>query len=971
MSRKESGCYTPAVKFRTPLSLLLLAILLSNPPVFAQTLRSWEKAGHIRTQRFDIFYAASLAREAERLAGFADQVLARQELLLGIKAPWKRLPILLSDRSRFLDGYFTAFPSNRISIQLAKAKVSDEFSSLADELKTVFVHELSHAITMNTRSPFWSALSWLMGDFLVPAGWIVPKMFSEGTAVWLESMDWTDLDNDQAAAGERQPGRLNDPAALWPVYSDLVLGVARGPWEASGLAEFPGSGSLPYLYGALFVDYLAGRFGQEIIGALWRESGRGSIPNGFDGTLLSKGAFETISGESLSDLWRDFLRSLETVEQGSAAGGSRADSLAFVSDSLVAGRIGPYCATGTSLFYLDLERWGLYQLPIGTGGPAKRLFAADPYLEYIRLSPEGDKLLLDWARSDGKGELKPAQYEYDLALRRLKFAGPREEAPYAEAFDNRIFAETTPFLHRPQLDVSRGFSYGLIRIGALTLPARVDTEGSMEVLASPIESVSALFLLLNSRGAKDKSAIALELPRTGSTPGLALLVEEGEGWNLWIQESAFPGGLEQPMFVDSKRLVFRSRGLEGRQSLKLLNLESEFLADHGRYVEASWIPLRSYREKLGQKEGPQNPAQIQKPSFTPMGERLFPLALETSGYPYGDLNSLGVQLRGMDISERLAWAASAGWHFGAAMPEASLSFSLSPDTSLLRLSAQDSYGEGATGKGYYRLMGLGLGYEYRLRLLPLQRMLWTALSANFAGMDAQPEPQSYFFPDLGYLSLGAGIQFGYSDQYSQPYFPFDPQGLQAFLGGDYEELPGLAKGFSLSGRFKLSLPHPALQLSLFGAYGLQEELVFSPAGRFFRYSGALYPSALPAPYPYYAEYASLDSRSPWYGYGELSLRLFSIKPWKRLGALKMPWLPSWTIGGLSMRGGLRAAALAIGSSLAFPSSAFLSLELQLALLAGLAAEGRLVLGFEAAWAFDTLLSGGDPFHAGFSLGIRL
>ena len=137
MSRKESGCYTPAVKFRTPLSLLLLAILLSNPPVFAQTLRSWEKAGHIRTQRFDIFYAASLAREAERLAGFADQVLARQELLLGIKAPWKRLPILLSDRSRFLDGYFTAFPSNRISIQLAKAKVSDEFSSLADELKKI------------------------------------------------------------------------------------------------------------------------------------------------------------------------------------------------------------------------------------------------------------------------------------------------------------------------------------------------------------------------------------------------------------------------------------------------------------------------------------------------------------------------------------------------------------------------------------------------------------------------------------------------------------------------------------------------------------------------------------------------------------------------------------------------------------------------------------------------------------------
>jgi hypothetical protein len=959
------------VKLRTSL-FLLLVLLISPPPALAQALRSWEKAGHIRTGRFDIFYSSSLAREAERLSGLADQILERQESILGIKAPWMRLPVLLSDRSASLDGYFTAFPSNRISIQLAKAKVSDEFSSYADEVETVFIHELSHAITMNARSPFWAALSWIMGDFLVPPGWIVPKMFSEGTAVWLESMDWTSLTGDIALAGERLPGRLNDPAFLWPAYDDIGRSAFRGPWEVSGLAEYPGSGSLPYLYGALFVDYLAGRFGPEIIGALWRESSKGSLANGFDGTLLSKGGLEKISGKRLPDLWQDFLKSLETVESRAPGENPGTAVQSFVSEPFLSGRIGAYCAAGTDLYYLDLERWGLYRLPIGTGGPAKRLFAADPYLERISLSPGGDQLLLDWVRSDGKGELKPALYAYDLARDKLEFAGPREEAPYAEAADNQSSSKSKPFLYHEQADGIEGYRYGLVRIGTRSLPARTGTDGSMEVLGSRIESVSSLFLTRNGKAPKDGLSIAMEIPRLGSVPGLALLAESKGEWKLWIQDSAFPGGLEQPLPIDSRRLVFKSRDLEGRQSLKILELESEFLNSSGKYTEASWIPLQSYRRNGGETywQG-NNPSQIRETSFPTMGEKLFPLVLETSRYPYADLDSLGILLQGMDITERLAWTASAGWHFGAAMPETAFSLSLNPDTKRLGLSARDYYGEDAGGAGYYRIMGLGLDYEYYLRLLPLQRALRTALSAQLAGLDAKPELRSYFSPDLDYLSLGASLRLGYSDQYSQPSFPFDPKGGQAFLGADYEDVPGLAKAISLSGRLRVSFLRPALQLSLHGAYSLQKPLVFSPAGRFFEYSGDLYPSALAASFPYYAEYAGLDSRSPWYGFGELSLRLFSLKPWRFLGIVKMPWLPSWTLGGLSLRGGLRTAALSIGPSLAFPSSAFVNLEMQLALLAGLAAEGRLVLDLEAAWAFDALLAGGEPLSAGFSLGIRL
>ncbi len=978
MSRHGLGCYTPSVKPRILLNLFIVVLVFSGSPGFSQSLRSWEKAGHLRTQRFDIFYAPSLAEEAQRLASFADEALLRQEQILGIKAPWKRLPVLLSDREYYLNGYFTAFPSNRISIQLAKAKISDELSSLADELKTLFVHELTHAITMNARSPFWSALSWLMGDFIVPPGWIVPKMFSEGTAVWMESMDWTDSGEGSAAGQARLPGRFNDPAALAPVYKDISLGAARSPWEVSGLAEFPGSGSLPYLYGALFVDYLAGRFGPEVIGALWSESGKGSIPKGFDGTLLSKGLFETISGVKLEALWQDFLASLESVESGIVDDSKNGTAESLEPLPLISGRIGPYCAAGSSIYYLDLERWGVYQLSLRTGAPAKRLFAADPYIEYLRLSPERDALLVDWVRSDGRGELQPALYRYDLVHGRLDLVGMREEPPYAEAALNLSTKQKAPFLYRTDGEGFKDFSYGLIRIGALTLPARVDREGSMEILESPIESVSSLSLGHNNGTAENTTIIALGLPQSGKALGLALLIGDEAAWTLWIQDTVFPGGTEDPAIIDSSRLVFKSSNLDGRQSLQLREMDKAFLDSQGHSVTVSWIPLQRYREGLGlgaetEKglESKQDPALQSIQAIQTMREERFPLALETSRYPYADRNSLGIQIQGMDITERLAWAASAGWHFGASMPEASLSFSLSPDTRLLELSARDSYSPGALGKGFYRVMGLGVDYEYYLRLLPLQRLLWTGISGSIAGMDDQPTLQKYFAPDLDYLSMGTSLQLGYSDQYSLPFFPFDPKGVQASLAVDYESLSSLADGASFSGRFKLSFPRPALQLSLFGAYSLDDQLVFAPAGRFFLQSSDLYPSALAAPYPYYTEYARLDSRSSWYGFGELLVRFFSVSPWKALGVLRMPWLPAWTIGSLGLSGGFRAAALSLGSTLAFPSSAFLSLEIQLALLAGLAAEGRLVLDIEAAWAFDSLLSDGDRLHIGLALGMRI
>jgi hypothetical protein len=74
---------------------------------------------------------------------------------------------------------------------------------------------------------------------------------------------------------------------------------------------------------------------------------------------------------------------------------------------------------------------------------------------------------------------------------------------------------------------------------------------------------------------------------------------------------------------------------------------------------------------------------------------------------------------------------------------------------------------------------------------------------------------------------------------------------------------------------------------------------------------------------------------------------------------------------MSLWTGFRAAALESGGTLVLPSSAFAQVEFDIAILAGLAAEGHVSARVEGAWAFSPSMAGGNAFHFDFSLGAAL
>ncbi|MCE1197183.1 hypothetical protein LWX53_11885, partial [bacterium] len=169
-----------------PLLAALALILAAAPPAQGQAALGLRALRGLRTERFDIYFPPSLEAEGRRLASFADAVYADLEAFFSpaaggsgsgspawkIDIPGGRIPVLLSEASYSLNGYFTAYPSNRIVIYAKGADPRDSLTSMDDELRSVFVHELTHLVTLNARSPFWSFLARAIGDTVAPPAWI-------------------------------------------------------------------------------------------------------------------------------------------------------------------------------------------------------------------------------------------------------------------------------------------------------------------------------------------------------------------------------------------------------------------------------------------------------------------------------------------------------------------------------------------------------------------------------------------------------------------------------------------------------------------------------------------------------------------------------------------------------------------------------------------------------------------------------
>jgi len=234
----------------------IILFLLFAFPLYAQLFRPFQSFRVIKTEKFDIIYPSESENTARLLSGYADSIYNEISEILDIRVPG-RIPVTFAPNTDLFNGYYRPVPSP--GIVLYDTAMDLEWTTFEDNLKGLFLHELVHAITLSTRSPFMNAIRTAFGNWATPSLWTSPLFMTEGATISFESLTGF--------------GRANDPLTKHVLRQAIHENKFLTPFQASGVYDGPGQNGVFYEYGGLFSAWLQNVYGMEKYAQLWRAMG--------------------------------------------------------------------------------------------------------------------------------------------------------------------------------------------------------------------------------------------------------------------------------------------------------------------------------------------------------------------------------------------------------------------------------------------------------------------------------------------------------------------------------------------------------------------------------------------------------------------------------------------------------------------------------------------------------------------------
>ncbi|MDY6968049.1 MAG: hypothetical protein SVR08_05275 [Spirochaetota bacterium] len=204
----------------------------------------------ITTEHFYIHFHQGLEQEAKKLTVIAERVHNRLKDLIKWE-PYSRTDVILVDNMDMANGFAMPLPDNRIQIYLSRPRPGGVLSNFDNWLENVFTHEYTHILNIDTVNGFAWGMRLVFGRLYFPNVFL-PIWLLEGNAVYHES---------SYSSSGRNNSTYTDMVMRMEVFSDNIKSIS----EAS---HFPRSwplGSVPYLYGGLFVDFLERKYGKGTI----------------------------------------------------------------------------------------------------------------------------------------------------------------------------------------------------------------------------------------------------------------------------------------------------------------------------------------------------------------------------------------------------------------------------------------------------------------------------------------------------------------------------------------------------------------------------------------------------------------------------------------------------------------------------------------------------------------------------------
>jgi hypothetical protein len=240
------------------------------------------------TTHFIVTFEVGLEDYARRAATRAEAAHARLMRAYG-STPRGKIRLVIVDQGDVFNGSATPSPTNRI-IAFAHTPVEGDLFYTDDPIELLVTHEAAHVFHLDEARRGWRVLRGVFGRSELT----FPHLFDgsyliEGLATFYESR----LSDGGRVRGSRFPETLR-----------AAVLETNGPHLDEAESD-PGAWPLDrhYVFGSLFLDHLANRYGVETPPA-WMARRAGSF-----GSIVSRGAGvgDLFGGKSLSQEWSDWI----------------------------------------------------------------------------------------------------------------------------------------------------------------------------------------------------------------------------------------------------------------------------------------------------------------------------------------------------------------------------------------------------------------------------------------------------------------------------------------------------------------------------------------------------------------------------------------------------------------------------------------------------------------------------------------
>jgi hypothetical protein len=826
-----------------------------------------------KTEHFSIIFSKESRSAAEYLARESEGIY--DEVAAALNAPKTlHIPVVLSPDSDELDGYCVTNPSVRIVLFQGPISPNSGFTVYNDDLRKLFMHELTHAVSLTIRDPFWAFLAALFTDAIAPANLIAPANFVEGATVSMESRDGF--------------GRAAETDFLGIVQQDIIEGRFKSFPESAGLwREYPNG--IHYIYGGLFSRYLQETYGMEVYAALWKLMGKGDFIAGLEGWLFFKGAFvKAYSGLELEKAWKDFREYIALKRPVITA-------LKPLTEEFE--RIGATCSDGRLFYWSESSAIKAYD---PESGKTKKILDWDGAPNRLSVSPDGERLLISTERySDGLPKM--TLRVWNLKRKRWETAGfPNKLREAAWLPDGKGIVACR----------GSGFTLDLVRVEKGNM--EILLKGSERLVPScpcPLGPEEIAFLL--------KIDGIVRLARMDLSTKSVRLLDSGDALSSVRYLSSGPNGLSFSYDTDGSLFKLGRYGDSGL-TLQQPSLSGGVrfpveLGENSYYIAAfsqGQKPMAFPRDNpdLAMKSVPSQwvdfdpagsgpsaydaPPELASKPYNPLPWIFIP----QYRYPFLTTNEIGLSMEtwrsylngagiygyGIDPTEAHALSWSLGYKWFDVFAQADLTYTCRLFPVDFSVSAYDRLGAASfdPDSGVWtmrRRLGLSAYASQNLIFLPMSRSFWWQTYASAAlvadgsgGTQGISSSSPYLWPfSASILPFGGSV--AYRDVITPAMDPNATRGI--YLRGNYsgylEPLKlGLPKGY-LSAEASAYLPFLGAQITAKGAAIACPGLLLGPSGPSFS-GGEPYLSG--GDYPYYSDYVtSAEGQGPFFVTAEASL----------------------------------------------------------------------------------------------------